>query len=225
MPKIEGLLLSLFPGRIPRHYRHFLSLQEEIPRALRVIHTMLHFLFVQLFLCFRVMASYGRGLRLRGVSCNVTMRVPVLGLKEPVLFPYLGSPLLWARTTGLKVWPGALVLSSIMIKHMKDPDGNMYSVSQENTRASMLGSWAWEDKRILELGCGLGLCSIIAARGGAQVLATDHDPDLITIAKKNMQNNTQVCECAESKLRCKVNQKYAGFQISSSNSSIALGRW
>jgi predicted nicotinamide N-methyase len=37
-------------------------------------------------------------------------------------------------------------------------------------------------KRVLELGCGLGLPSIVAARGGADVLATDGSTDAVAFA-------------------------------------------
>ncbi len=43
--------------------------------------------------------------------------------------------------------------------------------------------------RVLELGCGLGLPSIAAARAGAQVTATDWSPDAITAAGANAARN------------------------------------
>lgn len=54
-------------------------------------------------------------------------------------------------------------------------------------------SWnSWEDVVVVELGCGLALCSIIAAKLGARVLGTDGDPDLVRIAKNNIAENTRV---------------------------------
>jgi predicted nicotinamide N-methyase len=43
--------------------------------------------------------------------------------------------------------------------------------------------------RVLELGCGLGLPSIVAALGGAHVLATDWSPDALEVAARNADRN------------------------------------
>ncbi len=40
-------------------------------------------------------------------------------------------------------------------------------------------------RRAVELGCGLGLVSVAAAIAGAAVLAVDHDPDAIDLARRN----------------------------------------
>ncbi len=44
-------------------------------------------------------------------------------------------------------------------------------------------------KRVLELGCGLGVPSIAAARAGAEVLATDSDPDALALLERNAEAN------------------------------------
>lgn len=44
-------------------------------------------------------------------------------------------------------------------------------------------------QRVLELGCGLGLPSIVAARAGALVLATDGSPDAVVFAAHNLAIN------------------------------------
>jgi predicted nicotinamide N-methyase len=43
--------------------------------------------------------------------------------------------------------------------------------------------------RVLELGCGLGLPSIVAALGGAHVLASDWSPDAVGVAARNAARN------------------------------------
>lgn len=43
--------------------------------------------------------------------------------------------------------------------------------------------------RVLELGCGLGLPSLAAARAGARVLATDWSPDAIALLADNAARN------------------------------------
>ena len=43
--------------------------------------------------------------------------------------------------------------------------------------------------RVLELGCGLALPSLVAARGGADVLAADWSPDAVALARVNAERN------------------------------------
>ena len=50
--------------------------------------------------------------------------------------------------------------------------------------------------RVLELGCGLGLPSIVAALGGAHVLATDWSPDAVEVAARNAERNGAEVETA-----------------------------
>jgi predicted nicotinamide N-methyase len=44
-------------------------------------------------------------------------------------------------------------------------------------------------RRVLELGCGLGLPSLAAALGGAEVLATDWAEDAIELLRRNAERN------------------------------------
>ena len=50
--------------------------------------------------------------------------------------------------------------------------------------------------RVLELGCGLVLPSIVAALGGAEVLATDWSPDALRVAALNAERNGAEVETA-----------------------------
>jgi predicted nicotinamide N-methyase len=43
--------------------------------------------------------------------------------------------------------------------------------------------------RVLEIGCGLGLPSLVAARLGADVVATDWSPDAIALLERNASRN------------------------------------
>jgi predicted nicotinamide N-methyase len=43
--------------------------------------------------------------------------------------------------------------------------------------------------RVVELGCGLAVPSIVAARAGASVLATDTCPEALALAKRNARTN------------------------------------
>jgi predicted nicotinamide N-methyase len=53
-----------------------------------------------------------------------------------------------------------------------------------------------EGLRVVELGCGLAVPSIAAARLGAEVLATDSDPEALELAAENAQANGVQVETA-----------------------------
>jgi predicted nicotinamide N-methyase len=55
--------------------------------------------------------------------------------------------------------------------------------------ARAVGARALRGARTLELGCGLGLASIAAARAGGRVLATDWSPDAIRFTNENAARN------------------------------------
>jgi predicted nicotinamide N-methyase len=55
--------------------------------------------------------------------------------------------------------------------------------------ARAVGARALRGARTLELGCGLGLASIAAARAGARVLATDWSPEAIRFTTDNAARN------------------------------------
>jgi predicted nicotinamide N-methyase len=55
--------------------------------------------------------------------------------------------------------------------------------------ARAIGARALRGARTLELGCGLGLASIAAARAGGRVLATDWSPDSIRFTNENAARN------------------------------------
>jgi predicted nicotinamide N-methyase len=52
-------------------------------------------------------------------------------------------------------------------------------------------------RRVVELGCGLAVPSIAAARGGAIALATDRDPDPLELVARNARANDVVVETAK----------------------------
>ncbi len=55
--------------------------------------------------------------------------------------------------------------------------------------AEKLDRGGLKGRRVVELGCGLGLPSLAAARAGAEVLATDIDPDALRLLERNAQAN------------------------------------
>jgi predicted nicotinamide N-methyase len=68
--------------------------------------------------------------------------------------------------------------------------------------ARAVGSRALRGRRVVELGCGLGLPAIAAALAGGRVLATDWSPDAVEHAAGNARRNgadldTLVCSWAD----------------------------
>jgi predicted nicotinamide N-methyase len=51
-------------------------------------------------------------------------------------------------------------------------------------------------RRVVELGCGLAAPSIVAARAGADVLATDAEPEAVAVARRNAERNGVELEAA-----------------------------
>ncbi len=62
--------------------------------------------------------------------------------------------------------------------------------------ARAVGQRAIEGRRVLELGCGLGLPSIVAALAGASVLATDWSPEALEVTAANAERNGAELETA-----------------------------
>lgn len=75
----------------------------------------------------------------------------------------------WARP-----WPSGLALAGVLADEPPPPPG----------------------ARVLELGCGLGAPSVVAARAGAEVLATDGAPDAVAFAAHNLALNEVAAEVA-----------------------------
>ena len=80
---------------------------------------------------------------------------------EPVTFAEDERLPYWAE-----LWPSAVALSHYLVRHL-DLRG----------------------RRVLELGCGLGLVSVVAALQGARVLCTDHEEAALTFARRNARGN------------------------------------
>jgi predicted nicotinamide N-methyase len=58
-----------------------------------------------------------------------------------------------------------------------------------------------DGRRVLEIGCGLGLPAIVAARGGADVLATDWAPEAVAATQANALRNGVAVRCEQADWR------------------------
>ena len=77
-----------------------------------------------------------------------------------------------AGTTGLAVWNSSLLLARLLQR-----------LAQNEVQ------W-FQEKSVLELGCGTGMVSLLLALlGAANVIATDGNPTVVELAAKNIQSN------------------------------------
>ena len=124
-----------------------------------------------------VWQQHGRATRRRR-SAAVVAAAPSSGPAELLNFefPHRGTGLLWARSTGLKLWPGAALLARALREERL-----LASLHPRLAGRAQGGGWRLEDRLVLELGCGLGLVACTAAWLGARVVATDGDRDLLRV--------------------------------------------
>jgi len=55
--------------------------------------------------------------------------------------------------------------------------------------ADLMQSWSFGDRRILEVGCGLGLASLVVHRRGGDITASDCHPLVETFLRDNLRRN------------------------------------
>ena len=92
---------------------------------------------------------------------RVTDAEALLADIEPVKFAEDERLPYWAE-----LWPSAVALAHYLAKHLN-----------------------LEGQRVLELGCGLGLISVVAALQGARVLCTDYEEAALAFARRNARGN------------------------------------
>ena len=91
--------------------------------------------------------------------------------KPQSLDPFIDSQKLLAGfPLWVKIWEASAVLAGYLVSLPPDPN-----------------------KRMLEIGCGIGLVGIAAAKAGHRVTMTEIDPDAINFARAN----TQINDCPE----------------------------
>jgi protein N-lysine methyltransferase METTL21D len=82
-----------------------------------------------------------------------------------------------AGTTGLAVWNSSLLLSRLLSR--------LALMSSSSSSLSFL-----QNQNVLELGCGTGLVSLtVALLGASCVVATDGNPNVVTLAQRNIHAN------------------------------------
>ena len=99
-------------------------------------------------------------------------------LGEPRVQEVLGVRLVDRSVMGQAVWPSARVLGEWLPANLDNvrPIASLWSVPLDRPLA-------------IEVGAGCGLPSLAAARAGFHVVATDQDPDVINILRKNAELN------------------------------------
>ena len=65
-----------------------------------------------------------------------------------------------------------------------------------------------KNKKVLELGCGLGLPSLVATHLGGEVLATDFHPDVGSYFKRNCRHSS--IECKYERLNWRTSESHLG---------------
>lgn len=86
--------------------------------------------------------------------------------------------------SGTHAWPASLCLAAYLgegeFSQLDSLQGNIGQLANSNGKQPF-----WHGCTVLELGCGVGLVSVLLARLGAHVLATDVDDEALMLAKEN----------------------------------------
>merc|ERR1712232_911292 len=91
------------------------------------------------------------------------------------------------RATGTHLWEASYVLAEWLSRQTRGP-------AADPTLSRILGrscsAWdGWTGKLGVELGAGLGLPSVVAARLGIRMIATDDDDDVLDVLEQNALRN------------------------------------
>lgn len=67
--------------------------------------------------------------------------------------------------------------------------GSLWPAAEGLAAYLMQKNWPLRGQHVLEIGCGLGLPSLLCARRGAHVETMDHHPDVASLLARNCQRN------------------------------------
>lgn len=67
--------------------------------------------------------------------------------------------------------------------------GSLWPAAEGLANYLLQKSWPLRGQRVLEIGCGLGLPSLLCAKLGAQVETMDHHPGVASLLARNCQRN------------------------------------
>jgi predicted nicotinamide N-methyase len=90
-----------------------------------------------------------------------------------------------------ELWPSGVALAEYLAQPDLDPAG----------------------KRVLEIGCGLGLPSLVAALRGADVLATDWSPEAVDLLHRNAARNGTSVQARVEDWRHRIDTLTEGFDL------------
>lgn len=93
--------------------------------------------------------------------------------------------------TGFALWEDALVLAE-WLSRLQSPAALHQiegGVPLNMIPSSLLQRSSWQDVHAVEVGAGIGLCAVVAARLGMQVVATDGDERIVGLIESNLGRN------------------------------------
>jgi len=87
---------------------------------------------------------------------------------------------------GVHVWPAATcVANHLRSLRLAADSGPSFDERTDEGEVQCEPAAGWQGRRVLELGCGCGLVSVLLARWGAEVVATDANRAALALAEAN----------------------------------------
>ncbi|GAB5370094.1 hypothetical protein AAMO2058_001462500 [Amorphochlora amoebiformis] len=110
------------------------------------------------------------------------------------------------KNTGTAVWDASYAFSE-WLSRQNSPNSSKFLHDFLPPPRRESGWDTWKGKRGVELGSGIGLVSIVSARLGVKIWATDGDPEVIKLLKGNAKRNVQIKDTSAEKKKEKKKKK------------------